>query len=89
MHEVQTHALKEGARLGYTGKQLQSHVAAKVGQFTHALLNHANYDRGYGASGVYNYGKDAGAPLPLASENEKKERVDRFHQEMKRKMGGK
>ena len=88
-HEAQAHALKEGTRLGYTGEQLQAHVAAKVGQFTHALLNHANYDRGYGATGVYDYAKDAGAPLPLASDNEKKERVDRFHQEMKRKMGGK
>lgn len=88
-HEAQAHALKEGTRLGYSGEQLQAHVAAKVGQFAHALLKHANYDRGYGASGLYNDAVDAGKPLPLAPENVKNERIEKFHNEMKRKITGK
>lgn len=52
---VQSHALQEGRKLGYTGTQLQSHVAAKVGQFVHSWVQYATADREYGleAPGKY------------------------------------
>ena len=96
MHEVQAHALKEGTRLGYTGEQLQSHVAAKVGQFSNSWIKYATDDREYGAAAPGKVMTDAGKtvikegkPFHMTTPDEQKARAESFNSEMKGKMQGK
>jgi hypothetical protein len=81
LDDIQTKALKEGERLGYSGKALESHVAAKTAQFVNTWKSFATSDQEFGATKpgdmLKKAGKgvvDSGAPLPMASASEQDRR---------------
>lgn len=96
LDDVQTRALKEGERLGYKDKALQSHVAAKTAQFVNTWKSFATSDQEFGAAKptemlnqVKDAAKESAAPYPFASSDEMKNRADAAREEIKRKIGGK
>jgi len=98
LDDIQHRALKEGAKLGYEGKQLEAHVAAKTAQFLNAWKEFATKDQEFGAAkpgemasqakdAVINAGKevlDSAVPYPLASEKEQERRKGTLQKEMEK-----
>jgi hypothetical protein len=88
-HLAQTHALKEGTQLGYSGERLQSYVAGRIGQFNNVWMQEALKDKTYGAGLIPEAIHRTGAPYYSVSEEEQKNRFDIARERIRQKVEGK